>query len=479
MTSRKKEIDLGKAGDFWAGYNKGLLEGIRKLYDNHLPYLSSLDDVYNRFVAKYKTLREEYGLKSQINYLLENYGMVFKSYKTMKVGGYSYHVIKEYTEVAACNEIQKNRLPKCLKYKARLNKECLKNKTLLNTEGRVMSQKGICVRREGKNVIYVFPRVLDVDYAKIFKDIFNYRGAEETNVNKKTKDMLKMMDNKPFVPIPIQKEHIVVRYKSKKRKTQIDETIPELATSAYFLIDMLLSSLLGFVITINKESSITVSNNDAIANRATISRIRNVLSKLNEKIGYCYSQQSLLYKELNTAKGNNVSLNRLNERKEIIVLSQISELSKEGMAVIPEFSINMFTVFEIYAFCKASEHISGLRFQPTIKDQNKQNKQPDIMLGNNIVIDAKYKYQYGTDSHYCALIDVQRMVDYLLLLAKKVKAEDGEKPTGFFVSPCITRADSGFELISSKPTETVLKIQLQLPLNIKFLDNCDPNGLLL
>lgn len=431
----KQHLEIGESGKAWKPeHDEALKEAIKKIYGGHLPYSMTVSNVVKDILSLYNCERSEAALELHLRPYLNKIGNVFNQPKPITKEGIVYKTIREYSPVP-------------------VKKDYDFPPELINNEGKTLSRISLRkINENEKNILYIFPVVLDADYGEIFTTIFS-----EVSDNKKFNDdrynhlydIKFKEDYRIMVPLP--------------RKGNFSL----LATAPRYLLDLLFARLYGELARRSSTSSEKAEQ---------INACKEIVEALDsfEKVGLKFSKKDellRLIKDLDTPIGEGASLL-------IPQIKQIKDSMKDGYIKIPAYSIRTPKAFELYAFCKKHKEYSewSVEFQKDFeKDSSPKNNtmKPDIVVYNKdqaIVFDAKYKFQYTEDS-YCGVSDADQMTNYILYLRENRlgKKDDGaekkgyDNPHGYFVSPTINPGLPG------KDGTNIGKQYLFLPANKDFI----------
>lgn len=437
--SEKKELDLGNPGTAWKSEHNETLEiSLKELYGGHLPYSYSEKDIKITFFQHYNSKRSQRSVWGQLISILSNKRVTLHQKKSPPYyKGIKIYSIREWYEIDGYSDDKVDILKK--KYIVKSNK---KTYSIIG-----LSQIEDCL-------YYIYPTVLDADYAEIFYDALTCPSEDPESQKRLDKDR----DSKTLFE-PHSNNIIEVPFKSK-------DSI--LYTSVYFLLDFLLSNLA------RKIKQLDNTQGKYKDNKVFQGDIENFIQSF-ESFGYKYSQKEKLYADISDAIKLNKQLKTIKDDSTFSSLKQIADNSDMEYAKIPEYKISMSKVFELYVFSIIKDDMSKetIKYQDNIihskeKDEKDEKEvKPDLtVVGDSIAIDAKYKFQFITGDTI-PLEDTNRMIEYLFQLNKK--KESAIKPRGYFVFPCV-KCDVDFKPLDKDLhlDEYLTMVYVQLPINDNF-----------
>lgn len=461
MASTEKEIiALGRGREDWGQYEERLLQSIKSLFMNHLPYSYPRTRIMELFKEKYEVVggRSLTAIEDRWDRIIKPIWPVDKHEKKLSINDTTFYIIREWYSPDFNN--------------VDITIGGFESKYVFCSGPQIKTRSVIAIDKTKNNgVLYVYPTVLDADYAQIFMDAF---CVKDKNNPQKVKE-----DREPGRLYSIlTKQQIKIPLHNKSDKPHI------LDTAVFFLLDFLFAQMACQIVELNEQSS----RND---NKRFKQSIANLLDKLKD-IGYINSQHSRLTQIINDA----IKMNKQLSKIDYSTLSAIIESYNQdtGDISIPAYWISMPRVFELYVFSQAKkdlkdqklrykETLGGIKLEPDISlKENHALKEDDaLFVGKDVIIDAKYKYQYVVNIDDIPHKDMDRMTQYLLFkedmknqnskekeAKKKHKEETKDWPIGILVFPSIREDSGGFEnVLRSKEEECVVVRKLYLPLPVK------------
>ena len=406
-----KKLEIGKPGDAWKKeYEVLLLNAIRSLYGGHLPYTYSVGEVVDEMNLHYQTDRSDNAMYEEIKSILNKEGGVFRNIEMSK--DKQYVLAQEYSDAKL------------------LDKRFFADK--ITEEGRLVCETS--VSKKGKRILYIFPSVLDADYGEIFTSVFRVNRTAKKEFKKDVEKFYKINEEK-WISIPA--HHLSGK--------QYDK----LHTAVWFLLDLLLSVLTADLNNSKRNKGNKRQQEERKDKREIITKILAYF----ESYGYVFSHKQKLVKLLNT---RSIPL----EGVDVSILSKMMNESSNSTFKIPEYSIFMSKLFELYAY----SHFSLVNPQIVVEYKpHYDKKKPDMFFSddelNACVIDAKYKFQYGRNDKYCEIDDANRMYNYLLYLEQD---KPGCQAKGLFCYPTLKREKRVYlsDLLNNK---RIAKVSITLP----------------
>ncbi len=424
-----QKLDLGDHNSRWTTAQGNRLVEIvdSELGFNHL-YLDDdsietvLDKIEKRYNVGQGNERKRGSLRSRLKKLRKGiYLHVFQEYERKRRDGRKYTwkggnpSSTDWYKPAEINELDNRLEEKNLSFKLFIRHDVDKQKASEELVAR--AHIGLDWIIEGESAYYVMPKIHDTDYAKMFVDVFTLDRFDKLKEYQVLVNERRRMYEIDFLrkPVPLSKD--------------------EQYLSVSIFTDLLLVHLIEmtWIMAIRARSKTIVHSWDSVRDMIRRARKCRLISRQAEKVisGFLEEKEKNgVSTPFNSAGGNlsDVYVGSSEEEYDSLVdvlariLSSAEDVNARAL-LIPPFRIDMPKLFELYIYFLLSKMDKGkikplIHYQATCKlaafdDLSKSGTpQPDFLIeGKGVLIDAKYKVDYNTDSYYSNL-DVRQLLSY-------------------------------------------------------------------
>ena len=387
---KKEFVDLGTNG--YGDYPYVLKAKIEKVCNNYFPYYLPNEAILDIFQGHYETNRRESGLVKMIEKLKDEALLAKPKLCQPKKESQKIVLIPDGCQYKVFEHCFNHR-PEYIRSNYRDNLW----KSLFEDENGIWNDEHHCqstirfMRSMHNYFIFIFPRIVDADYALIFKEIFSLQ-RDEIGYNRSSESELKG-EKVSSTDFP-ERDRALFNFGKTAEAPVLDLSgFSNLEKERiHQCMSYLLDFILGYLSTDCDSKTISPEEKEKISAERQKTSFKKKLEDLAKKINY---HPSKIIADEALERVGDASLKEGDERKSLRkVMYFIADNCTKKRLSLPEFYIYIPRLLELYCFAMLKKLYPSLLFKKSISILQRQ---PDMLLENKertLCMDVKNKTDY-------------------------------------------------------------------------------------